>query len=150
MRQWQTSCHYILQVHITVHESRRLWWLKDKEKDDTHQIWRTRLVHGENSSDTPAAFSSSAHAPSQLWHVVWLTDHCCYLWSPLANYYNTRADNITIYTKMAVWGCWVLLPRVISKGRTNELTKILIVFNLEVLITAWNERNPCAVNHRKK
>ena len=34
------------------------------------------------------------------------------------------------------WGCRVLLPLVILKGRTNELTKILIVLNLEVLITA--------------
>ena len=29
-----------------------------------------------------------------------------------------------------------MLPLVILKGRTNELTKILIDFNLEVLITA--------------
>ena len=29
-----------------------------------------------------------------------------------------------------------MLPLVILKGRTNELTKMLIVFNLEVLLTA--------------
>ena len=32
-------------------------------------------------------------------------------------------------------GCRVLLPLVILKERTNELTKILIVFKREVLIT---------------
>ena len=41
----------------------------------------------------------------------------------------------TIYTKMAVSVDESLLPLVILKGRTNELTKILIVFNLEVLLT---------------
>ena len=45
---------------------------------------------------------------------------------------------------------WVLLSLVILKGRMNELTKILIVFNLEVLLTVWDERNPCAVSCRKK
>ena len=38
------------------------------------------------------------------------------------------------------WSCRVLLPLVILKGRTNELTKILIVFNLKVLITAWDKK----------
>ena len=47
-----------------------------------------------------------------------------------------RVDNITIYTKMTVESCRVMLPLVILKGRTNELTKILIVFNLEVSLTA--------------
>ena len=28
--------------------------------------------------------------------------------------------------------------------------KILTVFNLEVLLTAWDQRNPCAVSRRKK
>ena len=63
--------------------------------------------------------------------------------------HNMRADNITIYTRNGSWGCRILLPLVISQGRTNELMKILIVFNLEVLLTAWDERNPCAVSRRK-
>ena len=41
-------------------------------------------------------------------------------------------------------------PPVILKGRTNESTKILLVFNLKVLITAWDKKNPCAVSHWKK
>ena len=53
-----------------------------------------------------------------------------------------RAEHITIYTKNGSWGCRVLLPLVILKGRKNELTKILIDFNLEVLITAWDKKKP--------
>ena len=62
--------------------------------------------------------------------------------------YNKREDNITIYTEMAVEVvefCCLLL-----KGRSNESTKILIAFNLEVLSTAWDEMNPCAVSRRQK
>ena len=64
-------------------------------------------------------------------------------------YYNNRGIYYHLY-KNGSWGCRVLLPLVILKGRTNKLTKILIVFNLEVLWTAWDERNPCAVSRRKK
>ena len=52
--------------------------------------------------------------------------------------------------KNGSWGCRVLLPLVILNGRTNELTKILRVFDSEVLLTAWDEENPCAVSRRKK
>ena len=43
-----------------------------------------------------------------------------------------------------------LFPLVLLKGRINELTKIVIVFNLEVLLTTSDEENPCAVSRGKK
>ena len=58
--------------------------------------------------------------------------------------YNDREDDINIYAKMAVEVVEFCCQR------TNELTKIFIVFNLEVLITAWDKKNPCAVSSRKK
>ena len=64
--------------------------------------------------------------------------------------YNMREVNITTWYKNGSWGCRALLLPVILKGITNELTKILIVFDLEVLLTAWDKRNPCAVNRRKR
>ncbi len=38
---------------------------------------------------------------------------------------------------------------IILKGRTNELTKILIVFNLEVLITACDRKKKKVVELRR-
>ena len=53
-----------------------------------------------------------------------------------ASCYNMKADDITIHTKMAVEVVEFCCLLLYQKEETNESTKILIVFNLEVLITA--------------
>ena len=70
--------------------------------------------------------------------------------SPQNNSSITKGHVILPFSQNGSWGCRVLLPLVILKGRKNELTKILIVFNLKVLLTAWDERNLCGVSRRKK
>ena len=72
------------------------------------------------------------------------------IYTKIYNYIPTWEQILLPFIQNGSWGCRVLLLLVILKGRTNELTKILIVFNLEVLLTAWDERNPCAVSRRKR
>ena len=130
---WRSTCNLFSTCHVVNLTSGRKVTVEVGRAENICRLWK-KWHKKILPRRTNTSFKSKSYFYKPDYHNIFLT------WGQL----------ILLFIQNCRWDWRSLLPFVILKGRTNELTKILIVFNLEVLLTAWDKKKPLCCKSQKE